>query len=86
MINSLLNVKKNDTNQLKTNKQFECCGYNGPTDWVSVMKVPKCKTLGLFTDGCKAAFTGYIVVLAGVAVGVLFVEVRNINLNLRNKK
>jgi len=54
--------------------KFECCGYNGPTDWVSVRKVPKCKTLGLFTDGCKAAFTGYIVVLAGVAVGVLFVE------------
>jgi len=57
---------------------FDCCGYEGPADWLVIGgKAPKCDDglLSVVTKpGCKSAFNNYIVVVAGVAVGVLFVE------------
>jgi len=56
---------------------FDCCGYDNAFDWAFLAgKAPKCNEglLGVVKQGCKSAFNNYIVVVAGVAVGVLFVE------------
>merc|ERR1719427_70915 len=71
-------TKKDEFEAWKTIQEtFDCCGYNGPLDWTVVTgKAPKCNEglLGVVKQGCKSAFNNYIVVVAGVAVGVLFVE------------
>jgi len=57
---------------------FDCCGYESPKDWeqfsskLSSTKLPECYSSQ--KPGCKHAFNKYVVVVAGVAVGVLFVE------------
>jgi len=56
---------------------FDCCGFDGPEDWPTFgkeAKGPECRNATPAKQGCKASFEGYVWTVAGVAVGVLFVE------------
>jgi hypothetical protein len=75
-------VVKSGWDTLQT--EFNCCGYNSAADWGVAslsnifsgtgLSAPSSCSVTSLTQGCKDALTGYFIIIAGVAIAVLFVE------------
>lgn len=59
--------------------QVDCCGFDGPKDWQNNIP-PGCypgkdNNLSPYTVGCKSKFGQVFWIVAGIALGILVIEV-----------
>ena len=70
-------------NKYKYSLQFDCCGFDSPVDWSNstggtVTATQACSKVANPPDslpGCRSSLEKYLLIIGGVALGVLFVEV-----------